>query len=530
MAALTVLKDRIKRRWPALRLRSILLAVLLFAACMPAIGGVFLRSYENTLVRQTEAELTAQGAALAATAAALWPGAPATSALPEPDPEDPDYYRPEKPSIDLSAARILPERPSPAPSAAPPSGDATAAAARLDHIFADTTRSTLAAIVLTDSQGRVVRGLGTGGDLSALPEVRQALAGRSDTVLRRIGQYRQRSVWELFSRASAVRLHHARPVVVDGRTVGVLLLSRSPRGLFKGLHEDRGKLLLGAGVILLVLFGLAGLVSRGVTRPIEQLSAATRAMAGGRGEAPPETPRTAAVEIQALYDDFRAMAEAIDKRSRYLRDFAAALSHEFKTPLAGVRGAIELLQDHYPTMSQAERERFLANIAADNARLSALVGRLLELARADMATPEAGVAAAPLAAAKAVAAALSTPAFAVTAELPEGLPPVAAPLAMIETVLTVLVENSRQAGAGKVTIGARQDGRTVVLEVADDGPGVANADAARLFEPFFTTRRAQGGTGLGLSIARSLARAHGGDAAYVAGPEGARFALSLPAA
>jgi len=528
IAALSAFKDAVKRRWPALRLRSILLAVLLFAAAMPALGGIFLRSYENTLVRQTEAELNAQGAALAATAATLWPGAPPTSALPEPDPEDPAYYRPEKPSIDLSAARILPERPSPVPSA-PPEPTAVEAAGRLDRIFADTTRSTLAAIVLTDTHGRVVRGLGTGGDLSALPEVRDALSGRSETVLRRIGQYRPRYVWEWLSRASAVRLHHARPVIVGGRTVGVLLLSRSPRGLFKGLHEDRGKLLIGAGVIVLVLFGLAGLVSRGVTRPIEQLSAATRAMAQGRGE-PPETPTTAAVEIQALYDDFRAMAAAIDKRSRYLRDFAAALSHEFKTPLAGVRGAIELLQDHYPTMSQAERERFLANIAADNARLSALVGRLLELARADMATPEAGVAAAPAAAARSVAAALSGPDLAVALDLPADLPPVAAPLAVIETVLTVLVENSRQAGARQVTIGGCQDGAEVVLEVADDGPGVAPADAARLFEPFFTTRRTQGGTGLGLSIARSLARAHGGEAAYLAGDAGARFSLSLPTA
>jgi len=529
IAALSAFKDAIKRRWPALRLRSILLAVLMFAAAMPALGGIFLRSYENTLVRQTEAELNAQGAALAAAAAALWPGAPPSSALPEPDPEDPAYYRPEKPSIDLSAAVILPERPTPAPAAGTPDPDAVAAAARLDRIFADTTRSTLAAVVLTDAHGRVVRGLGAGGDLSALPEVRHALSGRSETVLRRIGQYRPRYIWEWLSRASAVRLHHVRPVVVDGRTVGVLLLSRSPRGLFKGLHEDRGKLLLGAGVILLVLFSLAGLVSRGVTRPIEQLSAATRAMATGQGEAP-ETPRTAAVEIQALYDDFRAMAGAIDKRSRYLRDFAAALSHEFKTPLAGVRGAIELLQDHYPTMSQAERERFLANIAADNARLSALVGRLLELARADMATPEAGVAAAPAAAAKSVAAALSMPAFAVTADLSGALPPVAAPLAMIETVLTVLVENSRQAGAGKVAISGHDRGQAVVLVVADDGPGVAPADAARLFEPFFTTRRAEGGTGLGLSIARSLARAHGGEVAYVAGADGARFTLSLPPA
>ena len=85
------------------------------------------------------------------------------------------------------------------------------------------------------------------------------------------------------------------------------------------------------------------------------------------------------------------MAEAIARRSRYLRDFAAAVSHEFKTPLAGIRGAVELLEDHHEEMTEAERARFLGNISADTARLSQLVTRLLDLARADMARPEAGV-------------------------------------------------------------------------------------------------------------------------------------------
>jgi two-component system sensor histidine kinase ChvG len=67
-------KDFIKRHWPALRLREILLAVLLFAAAMPAIEAVWLRGYENTLVRQSEAELIAQGVALSASAGALWRG------------------------------------------------------------------------------------------------------------------------------------------------------------------------------------------------------------------------------------------------------------------------------------------------------------------------------------------------------------------------------------------------------------------------------------------------------------------------
>src|SRR3546814_14593934 len=83
-------------------------------------------------------------------------------------------------------------------------------------------------------------------------------------------------------------------------------------------------------------------------------------VAAGRGRVP-EPPPTAAIEIQGLYRDFAVMAAAIERRSRYLRDFAHAMSHEFKTPLSGIRGAIELLEDHDDTMSAEERRRFRAN-------------------------------------------------------------------------------------------------------------------------------------------------------------------------
>ena len=72
-----------------------------------------------------------------------------------------------------------------------------------------------------------------------------------------------------------------------------------------------------------------------MTRPIEQLGVATRGVASGRGQIP-DLPATAAIEIRGLYADFAAMAAAIERLSRYLRDFAHAVSHEFKTPLAGV--------------------------------------------------------------------------------------------------------------------------------------------------------------------------------------------------
>lgn len=518
-------KDFLKRHWPALRLRTLLFAVLLFAAAMPAIGGVLLRVYENTLVRQTQAELTAQGAALAAAAGALWPGAAPPSQ--PPNPRDPGYYHPEPSDIDLSAAPLLDERPSSRRTGRPADPAALAAAARMEPIFDGASRITLASIVMLDAHGQVVRGAGLGGDLSMLPEVREAMAGRADTVLRRNGQYQPRYSLEWLSRASALRLHHARPIVVNGHVVGALLLSRSPRAMFRGLYEDRGKIALGVLVIVGLLIGLSGLVSRGVTRPIEALSAATRAVAAGRG-AIPDTPPTAAIEIRALYEDFRSMADAIARRSRYLRDFAASVSHEFKTPLAGIGGAVELLQDHYETMSAAERSRFLANIAADNGRLSQLVARLLDLARADMARPDADAATDLHPPAHGIADALSNAAFKVTIDLPADLPRVAVPGSTVEAVLSTLMENSRQAGARTVVVTARANGKIVTLAVADDGPGVPAADRDRLFEPFFTTHRADGGAGLGLPIARSLVEAHGGHILIADPATGARFEVTLP--
>src|ERR1700741_3353125 len=117
-----------------------------------------------------------------------------------------------------------------------------------------------------------------------------------------------------------------------------------------------------------------------------------------------------------LYENFASMAARIDRRSRYLRDFAAAVSHEFKTPIAGISGAIELLQDHAGTMSEEERRRVLAKAAADAARLSLLLERLLHLARADMAVAAEDAATGLEAPLRAIAAALRGEGLAVTVE------------------------------------------------------------------------------------------------------------------
>ena len=516
------LKALVKRYWPSLRLRTILLATLLFAAALPGFGAVFLRVYENTLVQQSEAELIAQGAVLASAYRTFWDAG-------RPDPAPPAEIVAERPAIDLNAMPVLAVQPPPSPVAGPPDPRAVAAAAALRPIVADSARTTLAAIRILDRDGRVLVGRGDLGDsYRDLPEVGIALAGRPATVLRRRGDYQPRYWLEWLSRASAIRVHHVRPIVAGGEVVGVVMLSRSPRGLFLGIYQDRGKIALGVGLIFATLLVLVGLLSRGIARPIEALGRATENVARGP-VAIPEAPVTAAVEIRALYDNFASMAARIERRSRYLRDFAAAVSHEFKTPIAGIRGALELLTDHEAAMSPEERRRFLSNATKDADRLSLLLERLLHLARADMAVAAEGAAAPVEAPLRAVADAMRGPNLAVDLEIPASLPAAGAGAELIEAVVQILVENSAQAGARQIRIAAGARGGRIAIRVADDGAGVPAADRDLIFEPFQTGRREQGGSGLGLSIARSLLASCGGTIANLPADTGACFEVELPA-
>jgi signal transduction histidine kinase len=181
-------------------------------------------------------------------------------------------------------------------------------------------------------------------------------------------------------------------------------------------------------------------------------------------------------------------------------------------------------------MSAEERRRFLANATKDADRLSLLLERLLHLARADMAVAPEGAATAIEAPLRAIADAMRGPGLAVALALPPDLPPAAAPPALIEAVLQILVENSRQAGADAVAIAAETRGGRLVIRVSDNGAGVPGADRELIFEPFHTGRREQGGSGLGLSIARSLLASCGGTVANLPADEGACFEVELPQA
>jgi len=214
----------------------------------------------------------------------------------------------------------------------------------------------------------------------------------------------------------------------------------------------------------------------------------------------------------------------------------SAVSHDLRTPLASIIASAGSLRQPEVRWSESERATFLADIEQEAKRLSRIVDNLLDLSRMESGTlhPERGW--------YDVAALIDDVVGRVRPQLgerpvelrvPDDLPPVSLDYVEIDQVLSNLLENAaRHTGPRTaVTVSARRSGDDVVIEVADDGPGIAADALERLFEPFFSgSRRATPrGTGLGLAVARGLVEAHGGRITAENRPEGgALFRVTLP--
>ncbi|RWD04920.1 MAG: HAMP domain-containing protein, partial [Mesorhizobium sp.] len=373
------------------RLATVVVAILIMVMALPLVGLFFFRLYENQLIRQTEAELIAQGAALAAIYAQEIRDAGIAieklgAAVPA-ERDNPDSpYRPIEPSLDLASDRVLPTRP--AATAATVDPAFAAIGARLSGILAETQKTTLAGFRLLDPNGVVIAGREEIGlSLGAVAEVRAALAGRYASALRqRISDEPPPSLYSV-SRGTRVRIFVAMPVAVDGKVAGVVYLSRTPNNIVKHLYGERGKVGLAAIAILggTLLIGLVFL--RTVSRPIYALMERTKRIAAGDREAIRPLDHHGTREMAALSDAFLDMAEKLHARSDSIQTFATHVSHELKSPLTAIQGAAELLRDSGSAMDEAERRRFSNNIVTDAGRLNLLVRRLLDLARAENLAP-----------------------------------------------------------------------------------------------------------------------------------------------
>lgn len=502
------------------RLRTILLTVNMLILALPIGSIAALRIYESTLVRQTETELIAQGAFVAASyraalkrvfpdAASAHYGRPIAAHFAT----DPLVrWRPRAATLDFARSDVLPP-PRPAIQASPADDVALSVGREIAELLQDAQVVTLAGIRVLDFNGVVVASTGTniGMSLTNRVEVKRALEGEHVSLLRERVLEEKAPGINSISRGTRVRVYVAAPIVLNDRVLGVALFARTPKNITQALYGKRYELLMGAVVLLTVgvlsaLFS-AYTISRPIGRVIRQ---ARRAVQGETGAVVPlEKPVTR--EVEALSQAVASMARALEQRADYIATFAAHVSHEFKTPLTAIRGAIELIRDHDETMSVEQRTRFLHNIEKDSVRLEQLVSRLLELARADvMRVVEDGSADVTHTLA-ALHTRFADRGLTLTTTSEESDVTVAMDAETLESILASLLDNVIRHGGNEARINVeRTTNNRVCVTVTDNGPGISSANAPRVFEPFFTTARKDGGTGLGLSVVRSLLDAHGG--------------------
>jgi signal transduction histidine kinase len=517
-----------KERWRP-RLATVVVAILIVVMALPLVGLFFFRLYENQLIRQTEGELIAQGAVVAAVyadlvrAAGIPPdklgaGMPAVR-------DNTNYpYQPIEPRLDLASDYVMPTRPAALPATTDPAF--AAIGARLSGILDEAQRTTLAGFRLLDPHGVVIAGGDeVGQSLGAVEEVRQALSGSYASELRlRIPDQPPPPLYSV-SRGTKVRVFVALPVELDGRVAGVVYLSRTPNNIVKHLYGERGKVTLAAIAIVGGTLLIALVFIRTVSRPIYALIDRTKRIAAGDREAIRPLDHHGTREMAALSAAFLDMATKLQARSDSIETFATHVSHELKSPLTAIQGAAELLRDSGDAMDQAERRRFSNNIVTDAGRLNLLVRRLLDLARAENLAPSGD----------------STTLDAALALLPvdtrlEARVEAGGDIGLgisgenLAIVLANLIDNSARHGAKHVVVSAAPAEDRVSILVGDDGAGISPSNRAKVFEPFFTTRRETGGTGMGLGIVLALLKAHDGTIRLVDSERGTRFEINLPVA
>ncbi len=323
---------------------------------------------------------------------------------------------------------------------------------------------------------------------------------------------------------------------------------------------DRGLIAVSALLGLLVVAAALSTVMlrRRILGPVRAILAASERIR--QGDFTGRVPVRKADEFGQLTEGFNFMAEAlgesyaglerrVEDRARQLQEVQAQLSraekmsavgllvsgvaHELNNPLATIRGFAELAKmELTPDGDYAKGVGLLEEADAQVERCRKIVANLLQFARQQEPRMEAldvnGMIDQVLSLREYE---LGTRNITLVRELDPSNPVIVADRDKMRQVMLNLLNNAHQAilgedRAGTIRVRTRATGATVVIEVLDDGPGFR--DAARAFDPFYTTKEVGQGTGLGLSVCYGIVAEHGGEILVGNWDRGARVALTLP--
>jgi two-component system sensor histidine kinase CreC len=382
-------------------------------------------------------------------------------------------------------------------------------------------------MTVVDAQGKVLfdsLAREEGADHSQWRDVKLALQGR----------YGARTTPDVDNDARTAVMYVAVPLKREGAIVGAVSVGKPAESFGQFVTAARRKTLAVGAVSVAAVALLVVILSLWLVRPFGLITDYLRYVRAQRTLSLPRLTRRAMHTVGAAYHEMR---DALTGRN-YVADYVQTLTHELKSPLSAIRGAAELL--HEREMPAADRERFVANIERETARIQALVDRMMELATLEARRTLERSAPVGLRALleERVASARATGAprgIEVTLEAPadasvegDGL--------LLQRAVGNLLDNaldfSPQGGQIEVTLALR--GRQAEIAVRDHGPGIPDYADERVFEKFYSLARPgtqRRSTGLGLPFVREIATLHQGRITLRNEPGGGACALlTLPTA
>ncbi|MEV0114859.1 HAMP domain-containing sensor histidine kinase [Streptomyces sp. NPDC050844] len=332
---------------------------------------------------------------------------------------------------------------------------------------------------------------------------------------------------------------------------GVVLVTAAPMKDIDDTMRQLGMVQVVAFTLaLLVLVVIGRAVLRRGLRPLSDMAHTARGITSHDFTESARLPVRAdrgngGPEVEELRTAFNTMLEHIDESlavrteaEQRLRRFVADASHELRTPLMSVRGYADLFQ-YAAANEPAEREKHLARLRAEAARMGILLDDLLLLARLDAAQAEVPLRLVDtdlteLAREAADAFRAGHPDHELT--FTAGPDPVRLrldPLRIRQVLDNLLTNAAVHTPAGtKVAVEVAVSSSAAAVRVTDAGPGIAATDQERVFDRFYRVDKARtrdrGGSGLGLAVALSLVQAHGGTVELTSRPGATAFTIRIP--
>ena len=513
----------IRKKWRP-NLSSVIALVVSILIALPLIGLFAARLTSNQFVRETETSLIAQASIFAEIYAQQYQyqsdGIIHGVALTQVQKAFFEQKFHPKPAIlNTNAKSILPERPDPAPTSMGTLPIYTAIGDTLSSISKNAQKTSLAGYIAVDYQGLIIGGPNTvKGSFAQIEEIQLALNGVPTSVLRHRSNKNRRQALNSISRDTGFRVFVTMPAIVDDHVVGAVYLSRTPTNLRKFLYQERQTIAWVAGSIVLAAFLVGFLLWRLLVGPLQRLQQQSERIAQGHIDETHALAHYGTKEAVSLGQSFLSMSERLKQRSESLQSYTAHVTHELKSPLTSITGAVELLEQSSDRMNKKDREKFYRNINDDTTRMVALLDDLRRYAAADMSNHHGQ-------------ANLNTVIQSCTIELPFefiGNSEKMVPLTPedLSVIITQLASNALQNCATKIEISTHETG----FIVSDNGNGVDPEFAEQIFDPFFTTNRDKGGTGMGLAILRNIITASRGRIECLPNQGGAVFKFSWDAA